>query len=75
VEHLRLILAELMGARVRAQVLLSMFTDFEDFTKFKPDPRHEPEVHTMLDQLVAWARALKTVRLQPTSVEGSEARS
>jgi NAD(P)H-dependent FMN reductase len=70
VEHLRLILAELMVATVRAQVLLSVFTDFEDFTKFKPDPRHESEVHTMLDQLVAWGRALQTLRLQPTSVEG-----
>lgn len=69
VEHLRLVLAELMVATVRAQVLLSLFTDFEDFTKFNPDPRHEQEVHTMLDQLVAWGRALQTVRLEPTSVE------
>lgn len=74
VEHLRLILAELMVATVRAQVTLSLFTDFEQFTRFKPDPRHEAEVHGMLDQLVAWGRALKTVRLQP-SVEAAEARS
>src|SRR5438477_10809878 len=36
VEHLRLVLAELMMATVRAQVQLSLFTDFEGFTKFKP---------------------------------------
>lgn len=62
VEQLRLVLGELMVADVRAQVLLSMFTDFENFAVFKPDPRHEHEVNTMLDQVIAWGRALKTVR-------------
>lgn len=64
VEHLRLIMAELMVATVKAQVALSIFTDFEQYTKFKPDPRHEREVHIMLDQLVAWGGALKTLRAQ-----------
>ena len=62
VEHLRLVMGELMVADVRSQVLLSLFTDFENFTKFTPDPRHTPEVHTMLDQVIAWANALKAVR-------------
>jgi NAD(P)H-dependent FMN reductase len=62
VEHLRLNLAEAMVATVRQQVALSLFTDFEKFTTFKPDPRHEKEVETLLDQLVSWARALQTVR-------------
>lgn len=62
VEHLRLVMAELMVATVRAQVMLSLFTDFENFSKFKPDPRHDREVHTMLDQVVAWGGALKTIR-------------
>lgn len=62
VEQLRLVMGELMVADVRAQVLLSMFTDFENFTKFKPDPRHDREVSTMLDQVIAWGSALKTVR-------------
>src|SRR2546426_69412 len=35
VEHLRLVLAELMVATVRAQGILSMFTDFVKFTTFK----------------------------------------
>src|SRR6476661_5347159 len=39
VEHLRLVMAELMVATVRAQVSLSLFTDFEAYTKFKPDQR------------------------------------
>ena len=62
VEHLRLIMGELMVADVRAQVMLSLFTDFENFSKFKPDPRHEAEVNTMLDQVIAWGGALRTVR-------------
>ncbi|MGI6238148.1 MAG: NADPH-dependent FMN reductase [Christensenellales bacterium] len=61
-EHLRQILGELQVADVRAQVMLSLFTDFEDFSKFAPDARHVPEVEAMLDQLVAWAGALKTLR-------------
>src|SRR3954467_14733247 len=36
VEHLRLIMAEMQIATVRAQVLLSLFTDFENFSSFKP---------------------------------------
>jgi NAD(P)H-dependent FMN reductase len=62
VENLRLVLAELQVATVRAQVGFSMFTDFENFSVFKPNARHEKSVHEMLDQLVAWAGALKTLR-------------
>lgn len=62
VEQLRLVLGELKVADVRAQVLLSLFTDFENFSTFKPDPRHEKSVHAMLDEVVAWGRALKTLR-------------
>lgn len=62
VEHLRVILAEVMVATVRAQVMLSLFTDFENFSTFKPDPRHDAEVKAMLDQVVSWGGALKTVR-------------
>jgi hypothetical protein len=43
-------------------VMLSMFTDFDNFSVFKPDPRHEGEVQMMLDQLIAWGGALKAVR-------------
>ena len=62
VENLRLIMAELQVATVRTQVGLSMFTDFENFTVFRPGAAQEKYVHLMLDQLVAWAGALKTVR-------------
>ena len=62
VEQLRLVMGELMVADVRAQVMLSLFTDFENFSKFKPDPRHVAAVNNMLDQVITWGSALKTVR-------------
>ena len=62
VEHLRLVLSECQVAHVRAQVMLSLMTDFENFSSFKPHPRHEQEIATMLDQLVVWADAMKMVR-------------
>jgi len=62
VEHLRLIMAEVQVATVRAQVWLSIMTDFENYTTFKPTAGKEKGVAAMLDQLVAWGRALKSVR-------------
>jgi len=61
IESLRLVMGELMVADVRAQVMLSLFTDFKDG---KPDPaeRQVQAVDAMLDQVVAWSRALKTLR-------------
>lgn len=66
VEHLRHSMAEIQIADVRAQVMLSLFTDFENMTTFTPDPRHVDEVHTMLNQLVAWSEAMQTVRQKKT---------
>jgi NAD(P)H-dependent FMN reductase len=62
VEHLRLIMGEIKVADVRAQVALSLYTDFENFTAFKPGPHQEPAVNAMLDDLIPWARALQTLR-------------
>src|SRR6266850_1514696 len=62
VEHLRLVLAEVQMATVRNQVLLSMFTDFENYSVFKPDSRHEKSVNEMFDQVIAWGGALKALR-------------
>jgi NAD(P)H-dependent FMN reductase len=62
VEHLRLIMGELMVADVRAQVALSLYTDFENYTVFRPAAQHEDAVNTMLDQVVSWGTALKAVR-------------
>src|SRR5439155_929199 len=57
VEHLRLVMGELMVADVRAQVALSLYTDFENFSVFKPAPHHEKSVHDVLDQVIAWGGA------------------
>ncbi|XXY54857.1 NAD(P)H-dependent oxidoreductase [Sorangium sp. So ce269] len=62
VEQLRLVMAELQIADVRAQVLLSLHDDFENYSVFKPHPRHEKSVGSLLDQLLAWAGAMKTLR-------------
>ncbi len=62
VEQLRLIMAELQIADIRSQVVLSMFTDFENFSVFKPESRHDAEIAALLDQLVAWGSALKVLR-------------
>ncbi len=61
-EHLRGIMGELMIADVRTHPTLSLFTDFENGTNFKPQALHNDNVNLMLDQVYNWSRALKTVR-------------
>lgn len=62
VEHLRQIASELRMAHVRDQVQLSLFTDFENMSTFKPAAMHLDTLAKMLDELVAWAGAMKTLR-------------
>lgn len=62
VENLRLVMAELQIADVRAQVALSLFTDFENFTTFKPAEHHANSVKALFDQVIAWGNAMKTLR-------------
>jgi len=62
VEQLRLVMAEVQVATVRAQAWLSILNDFENYTVFKPTAGKEKSVTMMLDQLVAWGRALKSLR-------------
>jgi len=62
VESLRLVMGELQIADVRNQVSLSLFTDFENYSVFKPNPHHEKSVNAMLDQVIAWGGALKPLR-------------
>ncbi|RFU62243.1 NADPH-dependent FMN reductase [Bacillus sp. V59.32b] len=61
-EHLRGILAELQVADVRVHPTLSLFTDFENFSVFKPADLHADNMNAMLDQVLAWSGALKTLR-------------
>jgi len=63
VEHLRGVLAEVMIATVRTQVMFNLMVDFENWTILKPpDANKVKALNTMLDQLVAWGTALKSVR-------------
>jgi NAD(P)H-dependent FMN reductase len=62
VEHLRETLSELQVAHVRNQVMFSLFTDFENFSEFKPTEQNAGTLAPMVDQLVSWAKGFATVR-------------
>ena len=62
VEHLRGVLSEVQVAHVRQTMAFSFFTDFEDFSVFKPADLHVHNAHVMFAQLEAWAGALKPLR-------------
>lgn len=62
VEHLRGIASELQLAHVRNQVTFSLFTDFENFSEFKPTVQSASALDPMLDQLLPWTRAMQSLR-------------
>ncbi|PQP81014.1 NADPH-dependent oxidoreductase [Paenibacillus sp. PCH8] len=61
-QQLRLILTVPQVATVSTQPALNLFTDFEEMRIFKPGPHHQNTIEQMLDQVVAWSGALKTLR-------------
>src|SRR3954453_14614446 len=61
-EHLRLVAGELQMADVRQQVTLSLITEFENFSVFKPGDYNVDALDTLLDQVVAWSTALAPLR-------------
>ena len=61
-EHLRGILGELLVADVRVHPALSLFTDFENGSVFTPKEVQADSVNQMLDQVIPWSTALKTIR-------------
>src|SRR5260370_8489683 len=64
-EHLRLVAGELQMADVRQQVTLSLLTEFENFSVFKPGDYNRAALDTLLDQVVAWSTALAPLRHPP----------
>ena len=62
IEHLRGIASELQLAHVRQQLSFSLFSDFENFSTFAPQPLHEAGAGVLFDQVEAWAGALKPLR-------------
>jgi NAD(P)H-dependent FMN reductase len=72
VEHLRGICAELQIADVRSHVSLSLYTDFENFAAFKPAD-HSRVMTMMLDQIIAWGGAMKSLREQQAAAAAKAA--
>lgn len=62
VEHLRQILANFDASVVNAQVVLSLVTDFENMSAFKPAAYHEGEVPAMVQAVAARSEALAALR-------------
>jgi len=69
-EHLRLVAGELQMADVRQQVALSLLTEFENFSVFKPGEYNAAALETLLDQVIAWSTALAPLR-QPAAATAS----
>lgn len=61
-EQVRLVLAEQKVASVRTNPAFNLFTDFENFATFKPGDHMEAGINDMLDELVLWSEAFKTIR-------------
>jgi NAD(P)H-dependent FMN reductase len=62
IENLKPIVGTLSMAAVSSSVGISLITDFENFSVIKPAAHREAEVNRMLDQVIAWSGALKTLR-------------
>lgn len=61
-EHLRQVMGEQYVAVVRTNPAFSLFTDFENFSQFRPGDHHLPGINDMLDELLLWSKAFKTIR-------------
>ncbi|GAA0403104.1 FMN reductase [Acrocarpospora corrugata] len=62
VEHLRLVAAEVQLATTKAQVALSFYTDFENFSTLTPGTHQTDAMTATFDQVVAWSEALAHLR-------------
>lgn len=63
VEQLRLVMSELRVATVRSQVALSFPHDYQDWSELAPSEQQPERLTEMLDELVAWGGALRTLRV------------
>jgi NAD(P)H-dependent FMN reductase len=73
-EHLRLVSAGLQLATVPSQVALSLFDDFDGDGRFAPRTHHRERLLRLLDELIAWASALRDLRLVSAPVAHSNYR-
>ena len=65
VAHLRSVMGALKIADIAGSVALSLHDDFEGFSEFRPRPHQRERALAMLDELVAWSRALRALREPP----------
>ncbi|WP_066190100.1 NADPH-dependent FMN reductase [Gracilibacillus timonensis] len=65
---LRTTLANLKVATVEPQGAFSLFNDFENMTTFTPMEVHKPRLGEMIDDVIAWSNALKSVRKEKSFV-------
>ena len=66
---LRLILTVPKVATVGPSVAMSLFTDFQDMSKFNPAPFHEDSLHKTIDDVVAWSTALKGITQKESELQ------
>jgi NAD(P)H-dependent FMN reductase len=62
VEQLRQVMGELQVAVVRAQLMLSLHTDWQEFRDFRPAAHHGKSLANLAEQLIAWGGALQQLR-------------
>ncbi len=62
VEHWRGVAGELHMADVRDVVHLYLMSDFENYSVFQPTDDHEAQLNAVIDEVIAWAGALKPLR-------------
>ncbi|MFJ5921099.1 NADPH-dependent FMN reductase [Kitasatospora sp. NPDC092948] len=61
-EHLRAVASAVQLAHINQQLAFSLFTDFEDLTRFEPAPHHDAAATKLFDGLEAWSTAMKALR-------------
>ncbi|HUC20613.1 MAG TPA: NAD(P)H-dependent oxidoreductase [Candidatus Polarisedimenticolaceae bacterium] len=62
VEQLRGVAAQMRLADVQQQLMLYLARDFKNYNTFEPTAAHAAQLNKVLDQLVVWTKAMKTVR-------------
>lgn len=62
VESWRQTASELQMADVKEQLMLHLDTDFENYSVFQPNEKHEAQLNKVVDQVKAWGDALKPLR-------------
>ena len=65
--NVRYVAVDASLTNVRQQVTLSLATEFENYSVFKPGDYNLPALDTLLEQVIAWSGALATLRSESAS--------